>query len=169
MQWGSLPSAFSQQNQFDVSEESVWRESSSVKRPILSSTFCVLLGPLPLASLLGGCKVPLSGACTCGLRFTSKRGHKGSVLPPTQTHSAHSWFLHVCMSVYVCLTLTLSGPLWLSFQTAFKPSLLFICLFIYLYFWRIVKRGHGSTHQSLCVRVCESFLTSDNEGQHCNL
>ena len=56
----------------------------------LFSVLCAPLGPLPSASLWGGVDMPLSGACTYGLCLTSKRGHKGTVLPPTQIHSAHS-------------------------------------------------------------------------------
>lgn len=79
---------------------------------LLFSVLCASLGPLPSASLWGGCRhAPLWGLYIRPVPHFKERAQGQCTPPPTQIHSAHSWFLHVCVNVYVCLTLTLSGPL----------------------------------------------------------
>lgn len=137
-----------------------WIQSVKRKQPswkaLLFSLHLALRMDCCLQPAYGGdVDMPLSGACTYGLCLTSKRGHKGSVLPQLRSiqHTADS-------SMYVSLWLSL-GP------SSFHFRLLSIPVFFFL-FWKMHK---GSTAHSLCVGLCVllwSLIMKSNTMQSLN-
>lgn len=121
---------------------------------ILFTALCAPLRPLPSASLWGVCvDMPLSGACTYGLCLTSKRGHKGSVLPLQLRSIRLTADSSMCVWMFMCVSLWLSlGPS--SFH--FRLLSILLSFFFFLFFGGKMDKGRreGITH-SFCVGECD--------------